>query len=351
MKRTRISVVGIGLGGQIHMKRLLTHPSCELDSVVAPDRAHNQQLADSLGVPIFHTIDECIDRRRPDGVIIASPNSLHFEHTSVCIARAIPVLLEKPITADIAQARELCNLVENTGAIVLLGHHRVHNPILGLATQMLRQGRIGEIVAVSGSAQFFKPDHYFIEGPWRKAAGGGPIFINMIHEIDSLRRLIGEISEVQAICSNKIRRYEVEDTAVINFQFQSGALGSFVLSDVTASARSWEQTSKENPRYPWYADEDCYLVSGTIGSLSIPSLKLKYYADPASRSWWVPFASEQVDHVIADPIERQLDHFKEIIEGTTSPLVTAKDGYINLLIADAIKRSARSRTTIAIDWK
>jgi predicted dehydrogenase len=51
---------------------------------------------------------------------------------------------------------------------------------------------------------FDKPDNYF-EAEWRKKRGGGPLLINLIHEIDCLRFIIGEIERVQVIASNTNR--------------------------------------------------------------------------------------------------------------------------------------------------
>ncbi len=120
--------------------------------------------------------------------------------------------------------------------------------------------------AVIGSAVFYKPDsegYYEGANAWRRQPGGGPILINMIHEIGNLRAMVGEIAAVQAFASNATRGFEVEDTAAINLRFENGALGTFLLSDTAASHRSWEQTSREEQGLrPGATDEDdCYSSS------------------------------------------------------------------------------------------
>jgi len=166
-----------------------------------------------------------------------------------------------------------------------------------------------------GSAAFYKPDSYFADGPWRREPGGGPILINLIHEVHNLRMLCGEITAVQAFSSNAVRGFAVEDTVVINLRFASGALGTFFLSDTAACARSWEQTSRENPAYPSHDDEDCYVLTGTNGSLSVPTMRLKTYPRPEDRSWWKPFEVGTVGLVRDDPLQHQMAHFARVVRG------------------------------------
>jgi predicted dehydrogenase len=196
---------------------------------------------------------------------------------------------------------------------------------------------------------FYKPDGYFDEAPWRRQPGGGPILINMIHEIGNLRALCGEIVAVQAFASSATRGFPVEDTVAINMRFANGALGTFMLSDTAASPRSWEQTSQENKSYPTYPDEDCYVIVGTDGSLAVPTMRLKTYARKEERSWWKPFKSDVAPVDRADPLERQLKHFCAVIRGEAKPRVSVRDGLANLRVTEAIAEAARSGKVVAID--
>jgi predicted dehydrogenase len=214
------------------------------------------------------------------------------------------------------------------------------------ACEVVQSGQLGPLVGVTGSATFYKPDHYFVDGPWRAQPGGGPILLNMIHEVHNLRMLCGEIVAVQAFASNAVRGFAVEDTVAINLRFANGVLGTFLLSDTAASARSWEQTSQENKAYPSYGDEDCYVVTGTNGSLSVPTMRIKTYPRPQDRSWWKEFEVGVVGMVRDDPIKHQLEHFGAVVRGEAEPLVTARDGLQNLRITEAIARAAAQGSTV-----
>jgi predicted dehydrogenase len=119
-----------------------------------------------------------------------------------------------------------------------------------------------------------------------------------------------------------------------------------MLSDTAASARSWEQTSRENTAYPSYDDEDCYVISGTFGSLSVPTMRIKSYTTDEDRSWWKPFEQSVVGMTRADPIQLQMEHFGAVVRGEAQPLVTARDGLYNLRVTEAIVQAAKTGQTV-----
>jgi predicted dehydrogenase len=345
----RLIVVGPGLMGSKHIELILKSSRCELAAIVTPEREVFNDVGERLNVPLYHGLEEGLASVDPAGVIISSPNEFHYDQARLCIERDLPVLIEKPITATERDALRLVDLVAQRKAKVIVGHHRAHSPLMATAKAIIDEGRLGRLVAIQGSAIFYKPPAYFDAGPWRRELGGGPILINLIHEIGIMRSFCGEISAVQAIASNTLRGFPVEDTVAINLQFKNGALGTFILSDTGASPRSWEQTSKENPVYPTYPDEDCYSITGTLGSLDFPTLRLKSHPAPQAPSWHTPFTEEVIPVVRQDPLQRQLDNFVDVILGLAEPVVTAYDGAQNVRVAEAIRRSADTRALVELE--
>jgi predicted dehydrogenase len=347
MSKTRIAVAGAGTIGLAHIGVVRASGTCALSAVVDPSPAA-QVHADAAGVALYASLGELFAKDRPDGVVLATPNRLHVPQALECIAAGVPMLLEKPIAPTLAEAQRLVDAADRASAKILIGHHRAHSPIMAKARAMVASGVLGKLVAVMGSATFLKPDHYFTDAPWRREPGGGPILLNMIHEVHNLRMLCGEIVAVQAFASHATRGFAVEDTAAINLRFANGALGSFMLSDTAACARSWEQTSQENKAYPSYDDEDCYVIAGTNGSLSVPTMRLKTYPRPEDRSWWKPFEVGVIDVVRDDPLKHQLEHFGAVVRGEARPRVSARDGLANLRVTEAIAAAARTGSTIEL---
>lgn len=350
MNRVRIAVAGAGLIGLRHIEEAQRCPSTTLSAIVDPLPAA-AEVAKREGVPLYNSLDELFAKDRPDGVVLATPNQLHVEQGLQCIAAGIPVLVEKPIGHTLAEGLRLVQAAERANAKLLVGHHRRHSPILHKAVEIVRSGILGPIVGVIGSAVFYKPDadgYYDPPYEWRKLPGGGPILLNMTHEVGNLRAMVGEIVAVQAFASNATRGFQVEDTVAINLRFANGALGTFLLSDTAASPKSWEQTSQENKAYATYPDEDAYVITGASGSLAVPTMRIRYYEKKEDRSWFKAFKEQTIGFERADPLARQIDHFAAVIRGEAKPLVSGRDGLQNLRVTDAIVAAAKTGKAVQV---
>lgn len=312
--------------------------------MVDPDRAA-EALAVDVGAPWFATLDALLaSGPLPDGAIIATPNALHREHAERCIAAGIPVLVEKPIATSVADGLAIAGAAARAGVPLLVGHHRRHSPILAAAREVVRSGSLGQIVAASTMTLFAKPAEYFEAADWRRLPGGGPILINLIHDVDALRHLVGEIVSVQALASNHVRGRPVEETVAVNLRFASGAVGSLLLSDAAASPLSWELSAGEDSSFPRHEGHDATVISGTDGSLGLPSLRL--LRDEGHRSWRLPLRTSVVPAQPADPLARQLEHFVRVISGREAPLVSGPDAIESLRVTLAVSAAIASGGTV-----
>lgn len=344
----RIAIAGAGLIGKRHLDALAADESTEIASIVDPAPAAQEQ-AERFGVPLFPDLESMLAADKPDGLIIASPNQLHETMATTAIEAGLPILLEKPATDTLEAGERLIATADALDARILVGHHRTHSAVMSVCREVVQSGRLGDLVAVNGTALYYKPDDYYPIAPWRTQPGGGPVRINIIHEVHNLRILCGDVATVQAVTSNRTRGFAVEDTAAIIFTFTSGVLGTFIISDAAASPRSWEQTVREDPSFDAHPDQDCYHLAGTYGSLSVPTMQLFTYDRPEERSWWKPFASmERLTVPRVDPLAAQLTHFTDVIRGKADPLVSLRDGVQNVKIVEAIHESAVSGRPIDI---
>ena len=336
----RILVAGAGLIGRRHVDLVARQGGL---SGIADPAAGAAEVARAAGVPHFADLDEALAKLSPEGVILATPNQLHLDHALACIAAGVPVLIEKPVADTVAAAEAIVAAAEAAGVPVLVGHHRRHNPLIAAAHAAIRGGQIGRVVTVAAQFVLIKPDDYF-DQVWRRAPGAGPVFINLIHDIDLLRHLCGEIVSVQALESRAARGFEVEDSAAVILRFEGGAVGTVTISDAAVSPWSWEFTSGENPAYP-KVSADAYMIAGTEGALSVPSLRL--WRHDGAKSWWSAMDSRVLKHRTEDPLVRQLVHFHEVIRGRAAPLVSAREGMATLAVVEAIKTAARTGRAVA----
>ena len=171
--------------------------------------------------------------------------------------------------------------------------------------------------------------------------------INLIHDVDSLRFICGEITQVYAQCSSSIRDFAVEDTLSATLTFANGAFGSVLLSDAGVAPWSYEATTGENPYY-FRTGEDCYHFVGTAGSLAFPTMRQWHYPEPNRAGWQHPLQTTQQVVEPADPLVRQLEHFCRVIRGQDPSFINAIDGTRSLAVILALLESARVNRAIAI---
>lgn len=346
MSRLAIAVIGAGAIGRAHVETIRRSSLCRLAGIAEPAAA-GKDYAATLGVPWHADPAGLLDQVKPDAAIIATPNATHREVALACIARGIPAIVEKPIASTVADAAAIAAASEQSGVPILVGHHRRHNPIIRKARAIVAGGALGRLTNVSVLSAFYKPPEYF-ELAWRRQPGGGPVLINLIHEIDLIRHLCGEIATVQAVTSNATRGFEVEDTAAVLLRLAGGALVTVSLSDSAVAPWSWDLASGESPNYPPQPfPVQSHFLSGTDGSLTLPTLE--HWSYKGTKSWFAPISHETVAFDRADPYMEQLHHLCRVVRHEEAPLITAADGMQTLRATLAVHQAARTGQVVALE--
>lgn len=335
MDPVRIAVIGAGLIGARHVACVDACPSAVLAAVVDPAE-EAEALAARHGVPWWSDAGAMLNAGGVDGAIVAAPTHLHEPLGLACVAAGMPVLLEKPISQDVASAERLNLAAGAAGVPLLVGHHRRYAPTLERACALVRSGVLGRLVGASCHWCVAKPADYFAQA-WRRGPGGGPVLINLIHDIDLLRMLLGEIVEVAALTSSAVRENETEDTAAIALRFANGGLGTVLLSDTAPSPWTWEQGTGESLNFP-RSGQNALRLFGSEASLELPGLRL--WRHDGAPDWTTPIASEATPAPDVDVFALQTAHFVEVIRGT-APRVSGRDGQASLAATLAVLEAAR----------
>lgn len=323
MHVTRIVVAGLGAIGWRHAEHVAGHPGCRLVAVVDPARDWNDPA-----VPRFADVD-AVDVAA-DALIVAVPTGLHGAVAAAGAARGWAILVEKPIAPDRSAAEAMIAACARVGVPLLVGHHRRHHQVVRKTRALLSSGAIGDVLGVSGLWCMKKPADYFETG-WRQGAEGAPVNMNLSHDIDLLRFMLGEVTDVGGALSSRGRGRAMEDTGAVWLRFEGGVLGTFLFSDAAPSPWGFEAATGENPNIAT-TGQDVYRFIGTEGALAFPSLTLWR----GGADWGTAARAETVEVPASVPLDAQLDHLREIIGGA-DPICSGQDALGTLEITQRIE--------------
>lgn len=339
-RKLRLAVIGAGLIGERHARLAAKHDRWILAALVDPD-PRREALAVELGCHWVRTIDE-LQSGDIDAAIVATPNGLHLSGGLACAERGWPCLIEKPIADTVEQGQTLVDAFEAAGVPLLVGHHRRYHPFVAKAREVLDKATYGVPVMASLIWAVCKPPEYFQQGDWRLRSDGGPILINLIHEMDLALHLLGPVRHVQAMTSNAQRGAAVEDTAGVLLRFESGVIATICLSDAALSPWSFEGACGENPHIA-ETGVSSWRIGCINGSIEFPGLEVWQDAEHGQGNWSRPLVQTRLSVPKVTPLEEQLTHFADLAEGLCSePKVSGRDGLAALKAIVAIQKASRT---------
>jgi predicted dehydrogenase len=152
MRKIKTAIIGTGFMGKVHAENVRRLGNVEIAAVVGsrPETAHN--FAQNFDIP-FETsnLEDVLKNPEIDVVHICTPNVDHFPMSLASIQAGKAVLCEKPLTLDVAEARQLVDAAKSKGAVNCVEHNLRYYPVIQQIRQMVAAGDLGDILIVQGT--------------------------------------------------------------------------------------------------------------------------------------------------------------------------------------------------------
>lgn len=225
-----VGVLGVGEMGRRHaenVRRLV--PQARLIAVADVAAARARQVAAELEIEhSFASLEDMLEHREIDCVLIATPDTFHAQAVRTAAAAGKNILCEKPLATNLADAQAALDAVKKAGVRLQVGFMRRYDPGYAAAMKRIEAGEIGEPVV-------FKSIGRDKDAPpiaaYQSQLNGMLFYNNTIHDFDLARWLMrDEVSEVQAYATVAIRpevaQYGDIVAGVVNLKYRCGAIGN-----------------------------------------------------------------------------------------------------------------------------
>ncbi len=343
-----VGVAGAGFIGCKHIEVLQNDPRVDVIGVADPGD-NGKKRATAYGLPCYSSLDTLL-AQSPQALVIATPTELHATQAKQAAEQGVALFIEKPLTATRQEVSQLLEVLHSNKTPTLVGHHRRYYPVVQETRRLIKEGAIGDLIAVTGQWTTRKHDAYF-EPDWRQKKAAGPVLTNLVHDLDTLRFICGGIQSVQAQ-SSRTRGFEKEDTTALILTFENSALGTFMLSDTAPSPWTWEFAMGEST-YPALPEKQNTLhIMGSHAALEFPHLRSWQHTDDDNH-WHVPMQSNQLatgsnTETDFDAFKEQSAHFVDVARGEVDPLISAADAAATLLTTLAVLEAAESGERVEV---
>lgn len=324
----RALVVGLGSIGRRHLGNLASQSISALAVVSA------SATSDSLpaGVALYRNLEDAIQEHRPAFAIVANACPAHISTAQRLAEAGTHLFIEKPLASTLEGADTLKKMCQQKELVTLVNYSLRFLPILQRARALLAMGEIGKPMFLSADVGQYLPDwrpgqDYRQSVSARRELGGG-VLLELSHEIDYVRWLLGHPHSIFAMTSQSgLLEVDVEDTADILFDYG------------TARARI-HLDFLERGKY-----RSCRIV-GSEGTLRIDlvagTINLFKVGNPT------PLIETPA---VVDPYKASLAHFLECVAAHRASQIPLADGIATLELIEAVRQSAKNGASISLGTK
>ncbi len=241
MQKLGVGILGLGrIAQDVHVPAVRETAGLELRGVADATPAIRQKFAAEFTRPVHGDLDGLLDRDDIDLIIVATPSSLHHRHVMDALRAGKHVMVEKPMAANLAQARDMASEAQRRNLVLTVHHNRRYDGDFLMLQRLVSEGRAGTLVSVDIRLQDSNwPENYPAQEyrpGWRleRAYGGGNLLDWAPHFVDQLVQLLGSAPiSVTAWLRSARWSSEVDDFFRAVLAWPDGTLGHVEASSVS----------------------------------------------------------------------------------------------------------------------
>lgn len=327
----KFALLGAGRIGKVHARAIRANPDAELVAVADAIADAANAIATQYSCAT-HTIEEIEAAKDIDAVVICTPTDTHADliERFACAGKAI--FCEKPIDLDIARVKSCLAVVEETGAVLMVGFNRRFDPHFMAARHAIDNGQVGKVEMV----QIVSRDPGPPSTDYIVRSGG--IFRDMtIHDFDMARFLLG--AEPQEVCA----------TASVLVDDAIGKAGDFDSATVILTTAAGQHCQISNSRRATYGYDQRIEVLGSAGMISAENQREADIEIANGNGFTRPPLHDFFMTRYTEAYSNEIAAFIAAVKTKTPANPSGKDGLIALALAEAALKSVAEKRTVHID--
>ena len=225
-----LGIIGLGMAGAVMVHAAALHPGVRIVAAADPQPGPRDAFTRDFGAPAFEDARQLCERSDVEAVYIATPHQFHRAHAVLAAEAGKHVIVEKPLALTLADCDAIIEAVGRNKVHLIVGHTHGFDPAVRAMQRIITSGEAGSL----GLVAMWNYTN-FIYRPRRPeeldtSQGGGILFNQIPHQIDTLRVLGGNIRSVRAIARQLDPSRPTEGLASALLQLESGAAATITYS-------------------------------------------------------------------------------------------------------------------------
>jgi phthalate 4,5-cis-dihydrodiol dehydrogenase len=225
----RIGIVGFGTAGRAFVPAIAAHPGFVVAAIVDPSEGVRRSAAEEFGFRTYDTLAALLEHGHVDAIYVASPTMLHREHVLLACAAGKHVLVEKPMAANLDDARSMVAAAREAGVVMLVGHSHSYDLPIHAMRELIDEGELGRVRMVNTwcfTDWLYRPRR---ADELDERQGGGVTLRQGSHQFDIIRLLCGGLARsVRARTFNWDSQRSATGAHTVFIDFDDGAAATAI---------------------------------------------------------------------------------------------------------------------------